>query len=139
MNEFEVCLERRALVRFEGDRSDAVAKEMDAARSDLLTAGESLERENWKWAIVQGYYAMFHAARALVLREGYVEKSHQCLLVAFRTLFGAEGPGRDLASALAQARALREDADYGSEYDEDSARTVCAAAEKFLVFAEAAV
>lgn len=136
MSEFERCIERRGLVRFTDRRPDVVGREIEASRSDLAAANDTLGKANWKWAIVQGYYSMFHAARALVLRAGYVEKNHYCLGIAFRELHGKEGVGLELAEALSRARTLREDADYESEYEEGAARSVCVSAERFLAFAE---
>ena len=36
---------------------------------------------------MQSYYSMFHAAKALVLKKGYREKSHFCLIIALRELY----------------------------------------------------
>jgi len=47
----------------------------------------SLSDENVKWAIIQGYYAQFHALRALVFARGYREKSHACLRYAVEALY----------------------------------------------------
>ena len=137
MSEFERCIERKGLVRFTGGRADVVTRELEAAKADLAAANDSLAQANWKWAIVQGYYSMFHGARGLVLKAGYVEKSHYCLGIAFRELHGKEGAGLELAEALSRARTLREDADYESEYDDGAARSVCVSAERFLAFAQA--
>jgi uncharacterized protein (UPF0332 family) len=83
---FKRLLDERKLVRIKPDRK-LVLKEIEAARSDLVDARESLERNKFKWATIQGYYSMFHSARALLFEKGYREKSHYALLIALRELF----------------------------------------------------
>lgn len=76
-----------------------------------------------KWAIIQGYYAQFHALRALVFSGGYREKSHSCLRYAVEALYVDEG--LLLASVLEDfnfAMRMREGADYGCVYSEADAR-----------------
>jgi uncharacterized protein (UPF0332 family) len=51
----------RKLLRTRTDRK-LILKEMEGAAYDLEKARESLEDDDAKWAIVQAYYAMFHAA-----------------------------------------------------------------------------
>lgn len=63
--ELNDCLKQRKIVQFPEARK-LVAKELEVAREDLATCRESLGQENYKWATVQAYYAMFHAARTLL-------------------------------------------------------------------------
>ena len=135
MSEFEQCLKRRGLVRFES-ASDVVAREIASANEDLDDAALLLEHGRWKRLTITAYYAMFHAARALVFQAGYAEKSHYCLAVAFRELFADETEGRELAMGLERARSLRENADYLAEHDEAAARAALAVARRFVRFAE---
>ena len=62
--EFEDCLKRGKIVRFSAAKKLA-AKELDVARADLAASGQSLKQKNYKWATVQAYYTMFHAARTM--------------------------------------------------------------------------
>ncbi|HOD76574.1 MAG TPA: HEPN domain-containing protein [Syntrophorhabdaceae bacterium] len=62
---FEQCLQRGKIVRIPVDH-ELVAKELREAEQDLAAAEHSLREEIIKWAIIQGYYAQFHALRALV-------------------------------------------------------------------------
>jgi len=120
--DFKHCLEKRWLMSMPEARY-LVKKELDAAHSDLLEAQASYQRGGYKWCTIQTYYSMFHAARALLYSRGYREKSHYCLAVAMRHLFVEEGLLEDnLVDALDDARALREDADYRTEFSEASAR-----------------
>ena len=125
-------LEERRLVRTRISRN-RVIKEMDGARYDLERAQKSLSDGDFKWATVQAYYAMFHAARALVYSQGYREKSHYCLAVALGALFVDDGAMeaqsvRDFLNAMN----LREAADYEAEFSQSGAKAVIASAEKFI-------
>lgn len=136
MSEFDDCLKRRGLRRFSGG-PDTTQRELDAARLDIADAAIMLDHAQWKRLTVTAYYAMFHAARALILHSGYTEKSHFCLGVAFRELYGDHPEGRELAMALERARVLRENADYRSEFDEAGAKASLVLAQRFVAFAEA--
>ena len=130
--EFKQCLENRKIISFPKGK-ELVEKELSVARSDLLDAKAGYENGRYKWSTIQAYYAMFHAARALIYSRGYREKSHYCLLVALRALFIEEGKldaqtGRDFLNAMN----LREAADYQSEFSEAGAKAVIVSAEKFV-------
>ena len=135
MSEFDDCLRSRGLRRFDC-LPDAVARELSAACDDIADAAVMLDHQQWKRLTVTAYYAMFHAARALVMEAGYTEKSHFCLTVAFREIFGGTEEGADLASGIERARVLRENADYRSDYDEAGARAALAVARRFVAFSE---
>ena len=128
---FRQLLEERRLVRIKPDRK-LVLKEIEGAKSDLGTARKSLQDGNFKWAIIQGYYSIFHAARALVYSKGFREKSHYALLVAIQELFRDE-----LESFLIQgfedAMNLRQTADYGLTFSKEGAINVIETAENFLL------
>lgn len=78
---FNQLLKERKLVKIRPNKS-LLLKEIKGAEADLETAKRSLRDENFKWATIQGYYSMFHSARALLYSKGFREKSHYALLVA---------------------------------------------------------
>ena len=53
-----------------------VKKEFEEADYDLAKAKDALEESDFKWCIIQAYYSMFHAAKALLFRLGFREKKH---------------------------------------------------------------
>ena len=129
---FEKCLAEKKIMKI-GLQPDLVEKELHEADFDAKSAVASISENNFKWATVQAYYAMFHTAKALVLSKGYREKSHACLLVALKTLF--------VDAALLESKHftnfrdcmdLRHDADYGLVYSESSARNAAEWATEFL-------
>jgi uncharacterized protein (UPF0332 family) len=116
---------------------DLVDKELAVAKSDLIDAKAGFEDKRYKWSTIQAYYAMFHAARALIYSRNYREKSHYAVTVAIKALFVEEKRldiryVRDLLNAMN----LREAADYESEFSESGAKAVIAAAESFIKIAE---
>lgn len=130
--EFERCLKQRWLVAMPEARY-LVEKELEVARSDYAEAEAGYKRGSYKWSTIQSYYAMFHAARALLYSRGYREKSHYCLSVAMRHLFVGEGLlDEALIDDLDDARALREDADYRADFSEAGARHNLEAANRII-------
>ena len=137
-SEFKDCLARGA-IKESKDAVRLVSKEIKAAKQDLEEAQKSLKRESTKWAIVQAYYSMFHAARALVCKRGYRERSHHCLIVALRVLYQGKGLNAGLIDRLQQAKALRENADYVGDFSRESAAFLVQAAEELLLVANSFV
>ncbi|MEM3381444.1 MAG: HEPN domain-containing protein [Candidatus Bathyarchaeia archaeon] len=129
-SEFERMIEERRLTQIKVDR-DLTLKEIREAEADLIEAKDSLERNRFKWATIQGYYSMFHAARALIYSRGFREKSHYALLVALRNLF-IKDLGTKLIEDFEGAMSLRQEADYGLTFSEAGAKETIEAAEIFL-------
>ena len=130
--EFSQCLENKKIIPFAKGKN-LVRKEISIARSDLSDAKAGYEHERYKWSTIQAYYAMFHAARALIYSKGYREKSHYCLAVALRALFVDEN-SMDAQSVrdFLNAMNLREAADYESDFSQAGAKAVIASADKFI-------
>ncbi|MBN2186348.1 MAG: HEPN domain-containing protein [Dehalococcoidia bacterium] len=130
--EFKQCLESKKVVPFARGKN-LVKKELSVAKSDISEAKAGYENERYKWSTIQGYYAMFHAARALIYSQGYREKSHYCLAVALRAVFVDEGNMEaQLVRDFLNAMNLREAADYEAEFSRSGAKAVIASAEKFI-------
>ena len=130
MSQFKRYIEEGRLTRIEIDRK-LILKEVEGATSDLEEAKDSLRRKNFKWATVQGYYSMFHSARALLYSKGFREKSHYALLVALRELFKNE-LAPEILRDFDEAMNLREEADYGLVFSEEAATSTVENAENFL-------
>jgi len=127
--------EERKLTRIKLDRK-LVLKEIAASKADLKDAKESLGLKKFKWATIQGYYAMFHSARALLFEKGYREKSHYALFVGIREIYANEIE-RSLIQEFEHGMYLRQEADYGLKFSESGAQDVIQTAEKFLERAKA--
>ena len=87
-------------------------------------------------AISEAYYAMFHAAKALLALRGIHPKTHAGVVSQFGLQFVTEGLIEELyAKSLAKAEAKREKADYDIYFEpsEEEAEDIVEDAEKFLV------
>lgn len=130
--DFKDCLKRRKITKFE--RAPELApRELTEATSDLDSAKASFADDNFKWAIIQSYYSMFHAARSLIYACGYRERSHHCLIIALRSLYAADGIlDVALIESLQLAKTLRENADYYGEFSQDASGQLLEDAGQFL-------
>jgi len=100
-------------------------KEFRVGERDLETAQKSLHDGNYKWAVIQAYYAIFHAARALLFKSGYREESHSALKITFKTLYIETGIlSNDTYNALERGMSLREMADYKETYSQSGAENL---------------
>lgn len=83
--------------------------------------------------MVLSYSAMFHAARALLFRDGWTEKSHACVVAYLRARYVSRGKlERRYLAMLDAARLERHETLYGLEVTvarEDAELTLRAARE----------
>jgi len=129
---FEECLKRGRIKEFSQGKS-LVQKELKTAEQDLADGNEGFERGKYKWTTIQSYYAMFHAARALLYVKNYREKSHHCLIIALQHLYIKTGKlPAYFVEALEKGKALREDADYYDDWSRIGAEEMLKLAVKFL-------
>jgi len=132
MNDFERCIKERRLIKIKPSK-EIIQKELESAEYDLERAKNSLNEGDFKWAAIQSYYSMFHATKALVLKKGYREKSHFCLIIALRELYVKEDElNKEMIENLELCMNLRHEADYGLTYHQESAETALKYAGEFL-------
>lgn len=109
------CFRKRLLRRV---RPDAVksTRSIEVALIKLEEAEKALKNELFDAAIILSYTAMFHAARALLFRDGIVEKSHVCLVEYLRAEYVRKARLRAaLVNALDSLRIDRHETIYGLE------------------------
>lgn len=100
-----------------------------------LSAAERLVRDgDHDFAVSRAYYAMFYAARALLLTRNVRRFKHSGVLAAFNEEFIRSGQlPRDLFIWLRDAFGDRAEGDYGlTIISEEQARSGIAAAREFL-------
>lgn len=113
--------------------SELIEKEIKESYYDLKSAENSIKHANYKWAIVQGYYSMFHAFRGLLFSRGYKEKSHSGLKSAIKTLFvDNDIISNDIFLEFDSAMKAREMADYSYIYDEKTAFNMVESTKKLI-------
>ena len=86
-------------------------------------------------AISEAYYAMFHAAKALLALRGIYPKTHAGVVSQFGLQFVKDLLRNYMAKSSAKAEAKREKADYDIYFEpsEEEAEDIVEDAEKFLV------
>ncbi|MBI5227550.1 HEPN domain-containing protein [Candidatus Micrarchaeota archaeon] len=69
--------------------------DMEKAKASLISSEENqkdaqvqLDNKSYKWAFIAAYASMFHAARALLFKDGVKERSHFCLYLYVKEKYG---------------------------------------------------
>ena len=79
MIEYEECL-RQGLLRKSAPSPNQARDQLAKAEVLLEEAKRAVKSESPNSAVAIGYAAMFDAARALLFRDGFREKSHACVV-----------------------------------------------------------
>ncbi|NYZ73939.1 HEPN domain-containing protein [Candidatus Micrarchaeota archaeon] len=77
---------------------------LKVAKENLEDARSQLEAGLYKWTFIAAYTSMFHAARALLYKDGMKERSHFCLCMYVKERY----QGRIEARYLNEFNMLRE-------------------------------
>lgn len=112
-------------------RAEAVADELAAADEELRAADHLLAGDLARIALTRAYFAVFHAARALLYAEDLAPRSHSGVQHLFNTHFVKTGRFEPAVSRLlARLQKFREEADYAQAFvvDDAGAREEIAAA-----------
>lgn len=108
---------------------------MSVPEEELSSAEILLETGKFRDAISRAYYAMFHAARALLLIKGVNPRKHSGVVRMFGFHFVDKGFIEKIyVKYLASAFSLRSKADYDVYYEptRDEAEAIVENAERFL-------
>jgi uncharacterized protein (UPF0332 family) len=106
---------------------------LKSAKEDLAEARDRLRNGRYKYATINSYYSIFHAARALLYSRGYRERSHHCLSVAIEALFVKTNKiSERFIRIFKNIMSLRESADYNSSFSEEGAFLSISNAQEFL-------
>ncbi len=90
LGNLEECIEKGLLSRVPPSEEDA-SKSIKRARVLALQAKEACEAQLYDAVILAAYEAMFHAARSLLIKDGYREKSHYCIPLYLEKAYSKEG------------------------------------------------
>ena len=108
-------------------------RSMDVSRERLKQAEKAVSLKIFQYAVLESYMAMFHAARALLYKDGIQEKSHFAIFIYLKEKYSDRIP-LSVITLLNIHRTERHDAMYGLEYkpNEDDAKTALNDAKAFL-------
>jgi uncharacterized protein (UPF0332 family) len=94
----------------------------NAKRSILLSmnniedASINISIHRYRVVMVSSYTAMFHAARAILFKDGIKERSHECIPVYIKSKYPEL---ESLANILDSYRRFRHNAIYGMDFSSD--------------------
>lgn len=108
---------------------------LQKAEKKLEVAGRLMVSGDYEDAVSRAYYAVFHAAQALLLTEGVRAETHKGVVTLFGLLFVKTGKfKRNLGKYLANLKDDRESGDYEifSYIDRETAETAIVEAREFI-------
>ena len=110
----EDCFKFRLLRKIKPDK-DKSKKSLEIAESRLERAKEALKINIFDFVILESYMSMFHAARALLYKDGIQEKSHYAISIYLKEKYSSKIP-LPVINFLEIHRTERHEAMYGLEY-----------------------
>ena len=128
-----VCFEKGLLRREKPDPAKA-DKSLEIARHKLTLVKKLMSSGIYEEAVTMAYAAMFHAARALLFRDGVAEKSHFAVYVYVSEIYGQKLEKR-LIHQFNELRVDRHAINYGLDIlpiDCEDAGATFAAAKEFV-------
>ncbi len=108
------CFRFRLLRRINPDEEKA-KRSLEISEQRLKEAEKALELNIFQYAIIEAYMAMFHAARALLYKDGIQEKSHFAMSIYLKEKYSNKIP-LHILNLLSIHRTERHEAMYGLEY-----------------------
>lgn len=124
------CFRQGLLKRVAPDIGNA-RRSLELSKSNIDDAAENIAIRRYRVVLVSGYTAMFHAARAILFRDGVKERSHECVPAYLKERYPElEG----FANTLDTYRRFRHNAIYGLDFTitDADARAAVESAGEFL-------
>ncbi|MCX9082943.1 MAG: HEPN domain-containing protein [Candidatus Methanoperedens sp.] len=124
------CFKKGLLKRIPPDMDNA-HRSIRLSSENIEDAEENLRIKRYRVVAILSYTAMFHAARAILFRDGVKERSHECIPVYLKEKYLEL---ESLANLLDSYRRFRHDAIYGLDFaiDEEEARASLESSKEFL-------
>ncbi len=119
----------------EASTKELIKGYLEKAQRKLGVAEKLLKSGDYDDAVSRAYYAVFHAAQALLMTEGEKADTHKGVVTLFSLLFVKTGKfSRNLGKYLANLKDDRESGDYEvfSYLDEETAETAVMEAREFM-------
>lgn len=110
----EDCFRLRLLRKIPSDL-DKSRKSMELSKQSIKEAEESLKCSIVKYVIISSYMAMFHAARAILYRDGIQEKNHYAVYIYLKEKY-FDKINLGIINLLNIHRIQRHEANYGLDY-----------------------
>jgi uncharacterized protein (UPF0332 family) len=118
---------------------DEVNGFMDLAEEELSTAKILFDAKKYRGSVTHSYYAMFDAAKALLLSHDFVSKKHDTILTQFSKDFVRDDDfSQDIYQYYAEAKKLRRKSsyDFTVNFSKEEALNCLVHAEEFIAEAK---
>ena len=112
------CFEQGLLKKDKPDIEKA-RRSIEIAKHKLELARKEIDARIYENAVISVYTAMFHAARALLFKDGVKERSHWAVYLYIKEKY-SEKLGIRLVNELNSLRLERHEAMYGLEKKEEN-------------------
>lgn len=124
------CFRKGLLKRTSPDRDNAL-RSLELSKSNIEDAIENLSIHRYRVVAISSYSSMFHAARAILFRDGIKERSHECIPVYLKEKYPEL---ETLSNIIDSYRRFRHDAIYGLDFaiDEEDAKAALNSAKEIL-------
>lgn len=124
------CFQKGLLKRTSPDMENAL-RSLELSKSNIEDAVENMSIHRYRVVAISSYSSMFHAARAILFRDGIKERSHECIPVYLKEKYPEL---ETLSNILDSYRRFRHDAIYGLDFaiDEKEAKAALDSAKEFL-------
>lgn len=110
---------------------DEINKESSESDHDITVARDLCMNTEHKWSIISAYFSMYHSTRAVAFSMGRKIDKHECVAIFLDTLVDKGMLEKHYAANYKGNKYLREQADYSSNYSEETANTVIENAVEF--------
>jgi len=118
---FEDCVEK-GLIKKSSDAPQRIKQSVALGDNFLKSAQRNFEISEYVVCELIAYTALFHYARALLFKKGYIERSHACLFIALKKCYPAE---KELFEKADKIRVERHNLQYtGLTTDKETASFV---------------
>jgi len=129
---FDDCL-KNGFIKKDSTAPERVNKSLEIAIRFLISSKKNLDIDELEMAELASYNTIFHAARALLFKKEYTERSHTCLITALKALYIQNQPLLNLLNTFDKIRISRHNIQYGGILiDKDEAEFVLEFATSFL-------
>jgi len=126
------CLSK-GLIRKDKSASERVKKSLEISERFLSSAKKNIGIEELEMSEIASYNSIFHSARSLLFKKGYIERSHICVILALKEFYKNNHELIDLLNTFDKIRISRHNIQYGGILiDKEEAEFVYDFAKEFL-------
>lgn len=129
---FEDCL-KNGFIKKDPTALERIDTSLEIAHRFLLSSKKNLDIKESEIAALASYNSIFHAARSLLFKKGYIERSHTCLITALKELYIKNQTLLNLLNTFDKIRISRHNIQYGGTLiNKDEAEFILEFATRFL-------